>query len=71
MEVLESLLLCSLAAVLLGGGWVRGVFSDASIGLLAYTSHAQFIFGSSCLLCSWSFDIICTHHPAPLVKDSG
>ena len=64
MSVLKSLLLCSLAAVLLWGGWVRGGFSYASSGLLTYTSHVQPNFGSLCPSCSWSFDIICIYHSA-------
>lgn len=73
MGVLKSLLLCSLAAILLWGGWARGGFSYTSTGLLAYTSHAQLIFGSPCPLglCSWGFVIICIYHPALSVEDSG
>lgn len=71
MRVLEILLLCSRAAVLLWGGWTRGGHFNASIDSLAYMSQAQVSFGSLSFLCSWSFDIICTYHPAPLVEDSG
>ena len=72
-----SLLLCSVAAVLLWGGRGGGAYSKANIGSRARTSAVQPVICSFLVSCScygfitWSSHTIHTHQPVFLTEGIG